>query len=60
MTDTTDDLHGTFMAHLVMDKMPFIKLYIAKVFDGNQTKSVRSHKDVAKVRCHDIGPKGIP
>ncbi|KAF8851524.1 hypothetical protein BDZ45DRAFT_660408 [Acephala macrosclerotiorum] len=48
MTDTTDDLHGTFMAHLVMDKMPFIKLYIAKVFDGNQTKSVRSHNDVAK------------
>jgi hypothetical protein len=53
MTDTTEDRHGTFMAHLVLDTMPYIKLYIAKVIDGNETRSERSHKDVAEVRCQN-------
>ena len=50
MTDTTEDRHGTFMTHLVLDTMPYIKVYVAKVFDGNETRSERSHKDVADVR----------
>jgi hypothetical protein len=49
MKDTSHDGHGTFMAYLLLETMPMLQVFIARVFDGSKSSDPKTSTRVTDV-----------
>jgi len=60
MKDTSPNNHGTFMTHLLLDTMPYLKVFVARVFEGSETTDPKTNTRVINVCSRSfLGYDGI-